>query len=110
MPATMTLTWRGGKVLAGTMVAVAAGVDEVLELAAEAMRQDAPKETGALAGSIQVIEKSSKGGRVGSTGLPDARAFYQEVGTSRMAPTPWLRKNGDTSFPRLPAAISARMP
>lgn len=77
----------------GAIAAAAArGVHRAAGFVADLARQLAPVDTGALRASIRVtpdapalrVEVQAGGG------LPDARAVYQELGTSRMAASPYL--------------------
>lgn len=78
---------------------IAALADECLshgEGAALAMGVDAetfaPVRTGALKISIQVVEIGRGIWRIiAGTGLPDGRAVYNELGTSKMAAQPYIR-------------------
>lgn len=63
--------------------AIAMGVD------AETL---APVDTGALKVSVDVIEVTDQKWRIiAGRGLPDGRAVYQELGTSKMRAQPYIR-------------------
>lgn len=70
-----------------------------------ALRNDAqaaaPRATGALAASIYV-RRSADGVTVGSD-LP--QGFFQEYGTSRHPPQPWLFPNSDRAGARIATAL-----
>lgn len=77
----------------GAIAAAAArGVHRAAGYVLDLARQLAPKDTGALAASGR-LEPDAPAARVEvrfGDGLPDARAVYQEYGTSRMAAQPYL--------------------
>jgi hypothetical protein len=81
---------RGGiERLADHVLSRVAEIPLAIGIDAEAL---APVRTGALKLSIQVTEIGRGIWRISAgTGLPDGRALYQEMGTSKMRAQPYLR-------------------
>lgn len=95
-------------------VLVRAGVEIVkvneteLTAAAQEFKQaairDAPERTGALKRSIRV----TAGKEFRRVGSPLKQGFFQEFGTSRHPPQPWLFHNGERAGRRIEAEIGKK--
>lgn len=102
----MALTWRGEQVKRHVREAARLGVQSTLEDAVQRARKRHPgwkTRTGRLEASIQIfsIRETFRGGIVGIWGSDEVYARYQEFGTARMPPNPFLRPSARTSYKRL---------
>lgn len=85
------------------IIATEAVLDRVAaELQSDA-KASAPVDTGRLQGSI-FNRKNKMSHRVGSN---VRYGFYQEFGTSKMAPQPWLFENGERAGEKLAISVLA---
>lgn len=88
---------------------VSEGVRDACQALAEAIRSACPRDTGALAGTIAMVDQGEKGFevRVGSEDV--YYAPFVEFGTSRMPAKPFIRPALDEFETKLPQDIEARL-
>lgn len=72
-------------------------LEHVARQVQEEASRDAPEDTGALKASVYLIMED-EGARIGS---PLKQGFYQEFGTSRHGPQPWLFPAGERGADQL---------
>lgn len=104
---TKALEWHGDEVLAKVRDAVVKAIDVCTSLAALRAQELAPRDTGHMANTIE-FEKASRNGNtiVGRMGNWTADyTLWNEIGTRRMPPRPFLRPAADSEFPNLPERI-----
>lgn len=76
-------------------------VGRALDAGAASAKRLAPVDTGALQGSIGVVEaahETGDGGAAGSYGTAQDYALHVEFGTSKMAAQPYLRPSVDAAL------------
>lgn len=106
------LTWNGQDIAAKAKKAAEMGIDETMAEAVVHAQIAAPRDTGAMANGIKIIERARTDGNVshGFWGnVTQDYTLWQEIGSRGRAGRYFLRRAADAEYPKLAARIRARM-
>ena len=107
-----SLIWRGDDIKDRVREAAIKGVDDVMLDASRKAGDLAPKDTGAMASGIRVLERAHpvQGGVAGVWGNnTESYTIWQEIGSQGRAGKYFLRRGGDHAYSKLATRIKRHL-